>query len=407
MKKCFYNTAFFLFLILLVACSKSSDSTGNNQNNNNNNNNGNPQQGKYTGTLPAISQSDNLNAPWVVLSADSVYTANTAISTLFKAIPTGYENKIASVYLPKGYMLVLAENQDGTGESTCFVAIDNPVKANLPTRLRNNISYIRYIKINNPDKKGTASNSETTVQSFASQWYYSWALNKLSYTGQQFIPMTWGKGACTDDNVKYLVERNDIDHLLSFNEPDNSSQSNIPNIDTAVTRYRIMQKSGLRLGSPVVTQDQAFGNGKWLTDFMTKAQSQKLRIEYIAVHWYDWGNQTNNGATDSLTAEKVFNRFVNYLQNVHNAYPGYPIWVTEYNANINRSSEVVHKYFMKLSSEWMNNSTFVERYSYFFPSSLPATNPDNSLSNAGEYWKSLPSVKSFSGNIINDAVLIN
>lgn len=404
MKKCYPLLVIFLSSISLIACNKSVDPAATNQNNNNNN--GGTQQSKYTGQSPAISQSENLNGPWIVLSADSVYTGQAAISPLFKPIPGTYENKIVSVYLPKGYMVVLAENQDGTGESISLVAMNSEVKVNLPTRLRNNISYIRYIKINNPDKKGTASTSETTVQSFAAQWYYGWSLNKSSYTDQQFVPMTWGKGSCIDENVKYLVERNDIDHLLSFNEPDNSSQSNI-SVDTAIARYKIMQKTGVRLGSPVVTQDQAFGNGKWLTDFMTKAQTQKLRIEYVCVHWYDWGNQTNNGATDSLTAEKIFNRFVNYIQNVHAAYPNYPIWVTEYNANINRTSEVVHRYFMRLSTEWMNSSSYVERYSYFFPTSLPAVNPDNSLSNAGVYWKNLPSAKSFTSNIINDAVLIN
>lgn len=347
-----------------------------------------------------------MDGPWVVLSADSIYTGYNAISPLFKPIPATFENKIVSLYLPKGYMVVLAENEDGTGESTCLVANSSDVKVNLPARLRNNISYIRYSKINNPDKKGTASVSDTTVLSLTSQWYYGWSLNKPSFSNQQFVPMTWGKSSCTDDNVKYLVERNDIDHLLSFNEPDNTSQSNIPNIDTAIFRYKIMQKSGLRLGSPVVTQDQAFGSGKWLTNFMGKAQQQKLRIQYICVHWYDWGNQTNDGATDSLTAEKVYNRFITYMQNVHVAYPNYPIWVTEYNANINRTSEVVHKYFMKLSSDWMNNTPYVERYSYFFPAPLPANNTDNSLTSMGAYWKSLPSAKSFSGNIIDDASLI-
>lgn len=105
-----------------------------------------------------------------------------------------------------------------------------------------------------------------------------------------------------------------------------------------------MMKTGLRLGTPVVTQDQAFGAGKWLTNIIAQAQTQKARMDYIAVNWYDWGNQTNKGTTDSLTAEKVFNRFVAYIQNVHAAYPNLPIWVTEYNANINRSSQVVHKF---------------------------------------------------------------
>lgn len=396
-----YSILFVLILALLSpACGKDSNPTGNN-------NSGGGSTVYYTGTAFAVAKAERLAAPWVELSADSVYTANNPVSTFFKSIPAGYDNKILSFYLPAGYMVVFAENMDGTGQSACYVATNNPIKANLPSRLRNNISYIRCMHIANPDKKGTGSTSDATVQSVGSPWYYGWSLNKPSFANQQFVPMTWGKGSCTDDNVKYLVERNDIDHLLSFNEPDNAGQSNIPVIDTAIQRYKIMQKSGLRLGTPVVTQDQAFGAGKWLTDFMTKAQQEKLRIDYVAVHWYDWGNQTNNAATDSLTAERVFSRFVTYMDKVHQAYPGYPVWVTEYNANINRTSELVHKYFMKLSTEWMNTTAYVERYAYFFPSVLPASNPDNSLTPAGTYWKNLPATKSFSGNITGDAVLIN
>jgi hypothetical protein len=166
-----------------------------------------------------------------------------------------------------------------------------------------------------------------------------------------------------------------------------------------------MQKTGLRLGSPVVEQDNAFGAGKWLTNFMSRAQSERLRIDFINVHWYDWGNQTNNAATDSLTAERVFNRFVSYMQKVRLNYPDLPVWVTEYNANINRRSEIVHRYFMKLSTDWMNQTPWVERYAYFFPSTVPATGTDKKLTEVGNYWRSLPAGPvSISADIVSDAI---
>jgi len=398
MKKRTLHTIIPFLLILVAGCKKGGDPSGTNPP-------ANP-QGNYSGNFLTVSTTDKVGSPWKELSKDTVYTSGSAISALFKPLPSGFEDKINSFFLPKGYMAVFAENADGTGESASFVAKDNAIKATLPVRLRNKISFIRCKQINDPEKKGTASVNDAAVQAFAAQWYYGWSLNKSSFPNQQFVPMTWGKGACTDNNVQYLVDRGDVDHLLSFNEPDNASQSNIPNIDTAVQRYKVMMKTGLRLGSPVVTQDQAFGSGKWLTDFMSKAQSQHIRVDFVPVHWYDWGNQTNNGATDSLTAEKVFNRFVSYIEKVHQAYPGLPVWVTEFNANPNRTSQVVHTYFMKLSTAWMNTTSYIERYSYFFPNSVPAVNPDNSLTDAGAYWKSLPSVKSFTGNIIMDAVLI-
>ncbi|WP_425500014.1 glycosyl hydrolase [Phnomibacter ginsenosidimutans] len=152
---------------------------------------------------------------------------------------------------------------------------------------------------------------------------------------------------------------------------------------------------------------RAFGAGKWQTEFMSKIQSQRVRIDGIAVHWYDWGNQTNNAATDSLTAERVFNRFKTYIQNVRTAYPNLPIWITEFNANMNRKSQVVQMYFMKLSTEWLNTLDYVERYSFFFEPDYPSANPDGTMSAIGAYWKSLPTTKAYTGgNHIADATLI-
>lgn len=392
MKKTYLHLVAVSLLFSFAACKKDA--------------NNDPQPGTYSGQSLAISQTVNVSSPTIELTPDVVYSTYDLGSALVKPLPTDWEDKIISVFIPKGYQVVFAENRDGTGESVLFAATVSDLKANLPARLRNKVSYLRYTKINNPGKKGTCSTNDAVVQNFAADWYYGWSLNKGSFTNQQFVSMTWGKGSCTDANAKYLVERNDIDHLLSFNEPDNAGQSNIPVVDTAVQRYKIMMKTGLRLGSPVTTQDQASGAGRWLSNFMDMAQTQKARVDYIAVHWYDWGNETNNGTTDSLTAEKVFNRFVAYIQKVHTAYPDLPIWVTEYNANVNRTSQVVHKYFMRLSSEWMNTISYVERYSYFFPAPVPANNPDNSLTAAGLYWKGLPSAKAFVSNIIQDGILV-
>lgn len=390
-----------LSLLSVTACKKTSESGGGNTNSNT----GNGQPGVYSGNKMAISTGLNLVTPLIELGADTVFSIYNLGSTLVKPIPTGFENKIISLFVPKGYFAVVAANEDGTGESGSFLAKDSAIKVNLPSRLRNNVSYIRYIKFNDPEKKGSAQVSDIAVQELAGQWYYGWSINKPSFTNQQFVPMTWGKGSATDANAKYLIERNDVDHLLSFNEPDATEQSNVP-VDTAIERYKIMLKTGLRLVSPVTTQGEAFGAGKWLTNFMAKAQTQRMRIDCIAVHWYDWGNENNNQATDTLTAERILTRFQNYIQSIKTNYPGMPIWVTEYNANRNRLSVPLHMYFMKISTEWMNTQSYIERYSYFFPPPIPALNTNNTLSIAAAYWKSLPSAKSMSTNFFGDAIII-
>ena len=353
-----------------------------------------------------LSKTDNFGMPKTVLYPDSVYTSYSLIDPLFTPMPQGFEDQVISFRLPKGYMAVFAENSDGTGESVCYVALDSGINAILPQRLQNNVSFVRYKAISNMDKKGTASIRDSTVQALGGQWFYGWSLNRASLPNQQFVAMTWGKGNCTDINVAYLVRRSDVDHLLSFNEPDNVSQSNIQVIDTAIERYKIMQKTGLRLGAPVTTQDQVSGVGQWLPRFMEQALLKKIRIDYLPVHWYDWGNQTNNKATDSLTADAVFKRFVAYIGKVHATYPALPIWVTEFNANVNRTSPEVHKFFMKMAVDWMNNTPYIERYAYFFPKPVPEVNADFSLTDAGAYWKSLSSAKAFSGNIVTADTIV-
>ncbi len=351
------------------------------------------------GTLLTISKGQDLSTPRIDLAPDTVYTVLNNGFPKFKPLPTGFDDAIVSFYLPKGFMVVLAENSDGSGESVCYVASQSPIKATLPAELRGKVSFVRYKTIVNGTKKGFAATDSNVVKTFTSSWYYGWSINRPSFGTQQFVPMTWGKGSATPDNVNYLVNRSDVDHLLSFNEPDHIPQSNIPIIDTATFRYKIMLATGLRMVSPACTQDAAFGAGRWLTDFMAAAKNLKLRVDVVALHWYDWGNHTNNQPTDSLTAQSVFNRFKTYIERVRSTYPDKRIWITEYNANINRTSPVIHKYFMKLSTEWLNTLSYVERYAYFFPAPLPAVNATGAMTDMGMYWNSLPSPVSFPLNI--------
>ncbi len=350
------------------------------------------------GSSLTVSNGGNLSAPRVQLSPDTIYS-NAGSGSMFKPLPAGFDDGISSFYLPKGYMAVFAENNDGSGESVCYVAAQSSITVNFAPKLLGKISFIRYMAIANSSRKGVAFTDSNVVKLFNTSWYYGWSINRPSFGTQQFMPMTWGKGTATTDNVNYLAARKDVNQLLSFNEPDNTSQSNIPIIDTATTRYKVMLQAGLRMGSPAVTQDQAFGTGRWLTRFMAAAQAQGMRVDFINLHWYDWGNQTNNRATDSLTAQAVFNRFKNYVENARNAYPNQKLWITEFNANPNRASVVVHKYFMKLATDWMNSTSYVERYAYFFPAAVPAIDAGGALTDAGTYWNNLSSPASFLVNV--------
>jgi hypothetical protein len=352
------------------------------------------------GAKLTVAKSVEIGGARADLSPDTIYSSISNGLNKFTPLPTGFEDAIVSFYLPKGYMATFAENSDGTGASSIYVASQTAITATLSTAVRRKVSFLRYVPITNPLKKGFASTDSNAVKLFnTSSWYYGWSFNRPSLGSIQYVSMTWGKGSATIDNVGYLLGRPDVDHLLSFNEPDNTTQANIPIIDTAIARYKTMLQSGIRLGAPATTQDQMSGAGKWGTNFMAAAQAQQLRVDFIPLHWYDWGNQSNNQATDSLTAEAIFNRFKTYVDKIHAAYPAQKIWITEFNANPGRTSVVIHKYFMKLSTDWMNVTDYVERYAYFFPAAVPAVDALGVMTDAGRYWNNITSPVSFPVNI--------
>lgn len=348
-----------------------------------------------------ISQSLNQADPSMDVEAWVIYSSGSQNSADFKPLPTGYDDKIKSFLLPKGYMAVFAENQNGTGESICYVAAVSDVKENLPTRLLDKVSYVRVVPIKNVNKKGVCNVNINDVNALKGAWFYNWGLGGLSTAQMQYVPMTWGKGSATSANALAFIGRRDIDHLLSFNEPDNVSQANIGNIDDAVNGYKTMLFSGLRMCSPAVEQDNSTASTDWLPKFINVASSQKARIDVIALHWYDWGNQTATLATPQLTADAVLNRFKNYVAKLHAAYPDQALWFTEYNCNPARSEEV-HKIFMQISAAYLNTLPYVERYAYFFPSIYPVSSgaPDYNLTPMGKTWFDIASTPAFTTNII-------
>ncbi len=351
------------------------------------------------GSTLTLSKGKDLSEPRIQLSPDTIYSS-IASGPMFKPLPSGYDDAISSFYLPKGFMAVFAENNDGTGESFCYVAALSPIKINFGTNLLNKISFVRYRVIDNPTKKGVAFTDSNIVKQFSASWYYGWSLNRPSFGAMNYVPMTWGKGSAIVDNVNYLVARKDVNHLLSFNEPDNPGQSNIPIIDTAIFRYKIMMQTGLRLGSPAVEQDNAINTGKWLPNFMAAAKAQKLRVDYIPLHWYDWGNENANiASTDSVAAVAIFNRFKAYVERARVAYPDQKIWLTEYNCNPSRNARpVLIKYFMQLSTDWMNATSYIERYAYFL-FNTDAVGSNGLLNDIAAYWNNLTSTPVYPFNI--------
>jgi hypothetical protein len=285
------------------------------------------------------------------------------------AIPGAMNDKIESFLLKKGFMVTIADEADGTGKSKNYIASESDLIINdLPKVLQNSVSFIRIMPWNWTTKKGFNVAVSSAVEGGADvngSWRYQWNSFESSPPQNEYVPMSWGQGTANDAGVAQFIGLYNTTHLLSFNEPDDctgqSGQYGNPKlcvIDEAVKWHKNLMKTGMRMVSPGGREEAPFG---WLKDFHKKATEQDVRMDAMAVHWYDWGS--NPTVNTNPTALQVFNRFKAYLTNVHNLY-GLPIWITEFNANPARS-QAINAGFLELALPYLESLDYIERYCWF------------------------------------------
>lgn len=281
------------------------------------------------------------------------------------AIPSAMNNKIESFLLKKGFMVTIADAAEGIGSSKNYIASESDLVINtLPKLLQNSISFIRVLPWNWVTKKGR----NDTATDLNTSWRYQWNHTESSTVNWEFAPMSWGHGTTSDTGIAGFIAKYGSPYIMSFNEPDDctgqSGQYGFPgspklcDVDEAVRLHKNFMKTGMRIVSPGGREEAPFG---WLEEFYNKAKAQDVRIDVIAVHWYDWGSSPV--ANPNPTALQVFNRFKAYLTNVHNLY-GLPIWITEFNANPARS-QAINAGFLALALPYLESLDYIERYCWF------------------------------------------
>ena len=332
-----------------------------------------------------IGCSQQLFAQLVIFSdaGQSGTSATCTVGTIYKgvSIPGNLDNQISSIQLQQGFIATLAVNEDGSGASYTFIAAISGISVNLNKFLDNKVSFIRVLPFRNTLKKGVGYLDNAVINQLNVSWFYDWGSSDVSLPSREYALMSWGlQGASNPANITAYINKPDVTHLLSFNEPDNPAQSNIT-VDTAVKYHKNLAATGLRLGSPAPTESQAYN---WLNSFMAGTRQQEIKVDYIALHWYDWGSYTStlNTAPDP---NSVFSRFKDYIINVYAVY-GKPIWITEFNSNPNTTS-ATHQAFIALALPWLEAQPFVERYAYFFPSSLPPVDGLGNITPIGMAYK--------------------
>ena len=332
----------------------------------------------------SVYSDEGFNGESIEITSNIVHVGESILENL--------NDNISSFILKRGYMATFAEHEDGSGNSKVFIASENDIAVSeLSEYLNNKISFIRVVPWNWVTKKGTAGD----ILNMGNDWFYKWSNNGNSDINREYSPMAWGKGAADDDNdIEIIKDKYKSTHILAFNEPDDcNGQSgqygNMCVVDTSLTYYKNLLKSGLRTVSPACRQGGVFD---WLNEFNSKAIDQKIRIDVIAVHWYDWASNPEN--SPNANPQDIFNRFVNYLDSVHQVY-NLPIWITEFNANKHRN-EWVHRQFLQLALPFLEETEYIERYAFFEPVTDVANffDENNNFTQIGEYYHNFMSTNS-------------
>jgi hypothetical protein len=172
-------------------------------------------------------------------------------------------------------------------------------------------------------KRGIASarflsHDPRVLTRLGANWAYNWSATAPAATGPEWVPMVWGSGSVTPSTIASLQKAHKsgrAHELLGFNEPDSGGQANMTPARAAAL-WPQLQRTGLSLGSPA----PAVATDGWLSRFMSLARSRHLRVDFIALHYYQ--DFTNPGAVPDLRRQ---------LDAIHRKYR-MPIWVTEIGA---------------------------------------------------------------------------
>ena len=209
-------------------------------------------------------------------------------------------------------------------------------------------------------KKGLAYNEASLTNAFDGagiSWVYNWADTEsgTALSGAEYVPMLWGAGNVDGwASAAQAAISAGSSHVLSFNEPDLSKQSNISPSDAAALHKANMGNfgPGVRVGSPAVTN----GGGSnppmgttWLQEFFDACDGG-CKVDFVACHWY-----SNPGM-------QYFQDSINAVIATAQANGVNTVWLTEFGAS-GDDADVAP--FITSAMEWLDQQPAVERYAYY------------------------------------------
>src|SRR5688572_26500246 len=279
------------------------------------------------------------------------YYKNTALGT--------FNATISSFKLKRGYMATFAQNPNGSGISSCYVAQDGDLDVSvLRNSLDNRVRFIYVLPWRWVAKKGSC---DVTPASLNATWWYNWNINQNSARDMEYVAI---KQQPYWPDLNQNWQTRGVNHLSGYNEPNNPVEDAYENlsppgsVDDAVARWPELLGTGLRIGAPAVTD----GGYSWIVDFINKADAAGHRIDYVPVHYYRSYSNNNN-------PQGAANNLYNFLKGIYDAVRR-PLWVTEFNNGANWTSDPdptfdQNRSVIEAMINMMDNTPWIERYSIY------------------------------------------
>lgn len=216
--------------------------------------------------------------------------------------------------------------------------------------------------------KGVAGQCEA-VTKVGAAWWYNWYVEPGSCQASEFVPMVSGEDAekRSAGDIAWQMDqvvKGGHKTVLGFNEPDRSNMTVAQAVDLWPT---LTSDSSITVGSPAPTAGQA-GN-TWLEEFMKQVDAKKLRVDFIALHWYGW----DAGSCNATSLES-------YIKWAESITGNRNIWITEFGCmhESNTDMATVTKFY-KDAVEMFSRHPRIVRYAWY-----PHNTHNEILNSAGE-----------------------
>jgi hypothetical protein len=142
-------------------------------------------------------------------------------------------------------------------------------------------------------------------------WYYNYGAtpsvvyDNLTQSVFEFVPMLWGAPSDSSDTtflttVQSLITKGtNISHVMTFNEPDGSTDSGGSNVDPTmaakvwISNIEPLSEAGVKVGLPACTG--GWGGLPWMRQFLGNCSAlvsagektkRNCTFDFVPVHWY-------------------------------------------------------------------------------------------------------------------------